>query len=84
MFDSTSTARVLGSDDLELLEKFLQAWCEENGVKPDSERAQAIASGLFNWYQFELRDPDQLKSEPPEPLPVSFKIKELMQQLSQV
>ena len=50
--DNTSSTMVLASDDLELLQKFLEAWCEENDVDPNSEQAQFIASGLFNWYQF--------------------------------
>ncbi|AYD01356.1 hypothetical protein [Neorhizobium sp. NCHU2750] len=82
--DYASAKRVLGSDDLELLQRFLDAWCEENGVEPDSDKAQAIASGLFNWYEFELRDPDNLKMDPPEPLPESDKIRKLMRQLAEV
>lgn len=82
--DYASTKRVLGSDDLELLQRFLDAWCEENGVEPESDRAQAIASGLFNWYEFELRDPDHLKMDPPEPLPESDEIRKLMRQLADV
>lgn len=72
---------VLGSDDLELLQRFLEAWCQENGVAPDSEQAQTIASGLFNWYQFELGDRNLIKSEPPQPLPESTELKRLLSQL---
>jgi len=82
--DNSSAKRVLATDDLELLQRFLDAWCEENGVRPDSEKAQAIASGLFNWYEFELRDPDNLKMAPAEPLPDSAKIRQLMRQLAEV
>lgn len=79
--EQVSSRIVLGSDDLELLQRFLEAWCEENGVDPQSERAQSIASGLFNWYQFELGDRNLIKSEPPQPLPESVELKRLLQQL---
>jgi hypothetical protein len=80
--DNTSSTIVLGSDDLELLQKFLEAWCEENDVDPNSEQAQFIASSLFNWYQFELADRALMKTEPPEELPESTEIKQLMRQLA--
>ncbi|WP_162734933.1 hypothetical protein [Rhizobium sp. Leaf306] len=47
-----------------------------------SEEAQTVASGLFNWYQFELNDRNNLKSEPPEPLPESVELKRLLRQLA--
>jgi hypothetical protein len=80
--DNASSNIVLGSDDLELLQRFLEAWCEENGVGPDSEQAQAIAAGLVNWYQFELGDRNLIKSEPPQYLPESSELKRLMRQLA--
>jgi hypothetical protein len=79
--EQVSSKVVLGSDDLELLQKFLEAWCEENGVDPQSDRAQSIASGLFNWYQFQLGDRVNLKPEPSEPLPESMKLNGLLRQL---
>jgi hypothetical protein len=80
--DNISSTIVLGSDDLELLQKFLEAWCEENDVDPDSEQAQFIASGLFNWYQFELGDRAVMKTQPSEPLPESSELRQLMRQLA--
>ncbi|KQQ37104.1 MULTISPECIES: hypothetical protein [Rhizobium/Agrobacterium group] len=80
--DNASSAIVLGSDDLELLQRFLEAWCEERHVDVSSEEAQTVASGLFNWYQFELNDRNNLKSEPPEPLPESVELKRLLRQLA--
>jgi hypothetical protein len=80
--DNTSSTMVLGSDDLELLQKFLEAWCEENDVSPESEQAQFIAAGLFNWYQFELGDRALMKTEPPEELPESTELKQLLRQLA--
>ncbi len=79
--DKVSSNIVLGSDDLELLQRFLEAWCEENGVGPESEEAQAIASGLMNWYQFELADRTNLKSGPPTPLPESEELETLLRKL---
>ena len=80
--DNTSSTMVLASDDLELLQKFLEAWCEENDVDPNSEQAQFIASGLFNWYQFELNDRALMKTEPPGQLPESSELRQLMRQLA--
>jgi hypothetical protein len=79
---SSSAAVVLGADDLELLQRFLDAWCEENGVDTRSEKAADIASALFDWYQFELGDRNNLKTEPREPLPESMKLNELLRQLA--
>lgn len=79
--DRVSSNIVLGSDDLELLQRFLEAWCEENDVEPESEQAQAIASGLMNWYQFELADRNNLKSTLSEPLPKSKRLDNLLSQL---
>lgn len=80
--DNVSSTVVLGSDDLELLRRFLEAWCEEKGVDPESHEAEAIASGLFNWYQFELGDRNLMKSDLPEPLPESRELKHLLRQLA--
>jgi len=80
--DTTSSAVVLGSDDLELLQRFLEAWCEENGVEQSSEKAADVASALFNWYQFELGDRNLLKTNPPEPLPESSELKHLLRRLA--
>jgi hypothetical protein len=80
--DTTSSAVVLGSDDLETLQRFLEAWCEENGVDQSSEKAADVASALFNWYQFELGDRNLLKTRPPEHLPESSELKHLLRRLA--
>lgn len=79
--DKVSSNIVLGSDDLELLQRFLEAWCEENDVGPESQEAQAIAAGLMNWYQFELGDRNNLKPGPATPLPVSEELEILLRKL---
>ena len=40
----------LSSEDLEEIDRFLKAWCEENGVDRNNERAQEVASALIDWY----------------------------------
>jgi len=79
--DKVSSNIVLGSDDLELLQRFLEAWCEENDVGPESQEAQAIAAGLMNWYQFELGDRNNLKPGPATPLPESEELETLLRKL---
>lgn len=79
--ENNSSNVALGSDDLELLERFLEAWCEENGVDKTSTKAQNIASGLFDWYQFDLSDRTNLKSGPPAPLPESKELENLLRKL---
>ncbi|TNM62144.1 hypothetical protein [Aliirhizobium smilacinae] len=79
--ENNSTNVALGSDDLELLERFLEAWCEENGVDKTSPKAQNIASSLFDWYQFDLADRTNLKSGPPTPLPESKELDSLLKRL---
>jgi len=39
----------LSSDDLEEVNRFLNAWCEENGVDKTDGRAQEVASALIEW-----------------------------------
>ena len=47
----TSSKIPLAPDDLEVLEKFLKAWCEENGADRSDEAAKDVASALIDWYQ---------------------------------
>lgn len=79
--EDISSHVALASDDLELLEKFLDAWCEENGVDKTSAKAENIASGLVDWYQFDLADRTNLKSGPPTPLPESKELENLLKKL---
>ncbi|KQV35273.1 hypothetical protein [Rhizobium sp. Root1204] len=38
-------------EDLNILQAFLDAWCEENSVTIDDDAAQEVAVGLMNWYR---------------------------------
>jgi hypothetical protein len=74
----------LKSDDLELLQRFLEAWCEENHVDMTNEAAVNVASALIEWYQFELSDRNMLKPQPSKNLPDSPRLQLLLQQLKEV
>ncbi|CAD7046097.1 hypothetical protein REJC140_04046 [Pseudorhizobium endolithicum] len=71
----------LAPDDLKLLQKFLQAWCEENGVDATAESAADVASALIDWYQFKVHDRSILKLEPEEVEPVTDRLQQLVRQL---
>jgi len=45
----------LSPTDLEILEKFLDAWCQENGVDRADATAEEIASSLIAWYQADAK-----------------------------
>jgi hypothetical protein len=81
--DAMSSAVVLGSEDLEVLQRFLEAWCEENNVDAHSEKAADVASALFNWYQFELGDRNLMKTPPLERMPESSELKHLLRRLAE-
>lgn len=72
----------LKSDDLELLQRFLEAWCEEHHVDITDDRAAEIASSLIDWYTSGMTDRDMLKLDSFVRSPKSPRIQLLMQQLS--
>jgi hypothetical protein len=72
----------LGPDDLELLRKFLEAWCDENSVDVANPAAADVASALIDWYQSELGDRTLLKSGPSRVVPDSPKLQQLLRQLN--
>ncbi|HEX5934330.1 MAG TPA: hypothetical protein VFY63_09220 [Pseudorhizobium sp.] len=72
----------LGSDDLELLQRFLDAWCEEHRVDASDEQAAEVASALFDWYMSENANRALLKADPLEMPPKPAKIQLLLRQLA--
>jgi hypothetical protein len=50
----------LENDDLDLLHRFLEAWCEENNADIRSDAANEVAAGLIAWYQSGVTDRTQL------------------------
>ncbi len=71
----------LAPDDLKLLQRFLEAWCEENGVDMTAGSAADIASALIDWYQFKVHDRSILKFEPEATDPASDRLQQLVRQL---
>ncbi len=52
----------LESDDLDLLHRFLEAWCAENNADIHSDEAHDVAAGLIAWYQSGVTDRVQLRN----------------------
>ncbi len=77
---ATASAVPLGPDDLELLQRFLEAWCEENNVDVTDESAADVASALIDWYRFDVGDRNLLKPRP-DGSPESAKLRQLLRQL---
>lgn len=48
--------------DVDLLQSVLKLWCAEKEVELKSERAQAVARSLVDWFEFGIKDPAELKS----------------------
>ncbi|MFN7026904.1 MAG: hypothetical protein ACK4QP_20780 [Pseudorhizobium sp.] len=63
--NSSRSEVTLKSDDLNLLQRFLEAWCEEHHVDLKDDRAAEVASALIDWYRSGMTDRDMLKSNPP-------------------
>jgi len=47
MFSNNLSSTVLSSDDLEEIDRFHTAWCEENGVDKTDAEALDVASSLM-------------------------------------
>jgi len=52
--------QALSSDDLDLLQRVLKAWCSEQAVDIEDPQASRIAIELFDWHQFGLRSETEL------------------------
>lgn len=50
------------SSDVDLLQDVLKRWCAERSIELKSEKAQAAARSLVDWFEFGIRDPVELKS----------------------
>jgi hypothetical protein len=74
----------LAPDDLDLLQRFLEAWCDENEVDITDQAAADVASALIGWYQSEVSDRNLLKPEPLRLLPDSPKLQMLLRQLKEM
>ncbi|KQS82401.1 MULTISPECIES: hypothetical protein [unclassified Rhizobium] len=53
--------QILSSEDLALLQTFLEAWCAENGVGITDDAARDVATGLIHWYMDGLSDKSRFK-----------------------
>lgn len=78
---SSYSAIPLSSDDLEEIDRFLDAWCEENGVDKNDGRAQEVASALIDWYSTSPSYRQKSKLEHAPHLPASDRISALLDQL---
>ncbi len=84
LHESTSRSEVtLRSEDLNLLQRFLEAWCEEHHVDLKDDRAAEVASALIDWYRSGMTDRDMLKSDPPQLPPKPETIQHLLRRLSE-
>ena len=72
----------LSPDDLELLEKFLLAWCEENGVDRSDEAAVDIASSLIDWFRLDSKARSRIQLSQRDDLPASPEIELLLRQIA--
>ncbi len=80
--DNVQTAP-LAPDDLILLRKFLEAWCDEHAVDLTDEAAADTASALISWYQSDASGRSLLKSGSIVAPPESPRIQLLLQRLKQ-
>jgi hypothetical protein len=78
----TPSKAPLSPDDLEVLEKFLDAWCEENGVDRSDAAAKDIASALIAWYQEDPKYRSRIQLEKSDELPVSREIEILLRKIT--
>lgn len=45
---------------MKTLDSILQEWCRETGASPDSAEAQTKARTLVDWFEFGVRDHNEL------------------------
>lgn len=74
----------LAPDDLELLQRFLEAWCEENGVDSAADSAADVAAALIDWYLFKVDDRSLLKLALDESLTATPQLQRLVGKLDEV
>ncbi|MDR6820810.1 hypothetical protein J2X76_006010 [Neorhizobium sp. 2083] len=78
----TPSKAAITPDDLEVLEKFLDAWCEENGVDKSDDAAKDVASALIALYQEDPKYRSRIQLESSDALPVSREIEILLRKIT--
>lgn len=78
----TPSKASLSPEDLGVLDKFLDAWCEENGVARTDAAAKDVASSLIAWYQEDPRYRSRVHLEQSDDLPITPDILALLKQIS--
>lgn len=79
----TATSKAaLSPGDLEMLERILRAWCEENGAARDSLAAESIASALVAWYEQDAIARIRSQPENSDAEPLSPEIERLLRQIT--
>jgi len=78
----TPSKELLSPGDLEVLETFLAAWCEENRVHRNDAAAEDIASALIHWYQRDPRSRSRVHLKSMDELPLSPEIETLLRQIT--
>lgn len=82
MLSNSVSSTVLSSDDLEEIDRFHTAWCEENGVDKDDAEALDVASGLIDWYASDTKYRARTKLDHEPALPESEQIKSLLMRIT--
>ncbi|MGE7369172.1 hypothetical protein ACQKKX_08880 [Neorhizobium sp. NPDC001467] len=82
MFSSSVSTTVLSSEDLEEINRFHTAWCEENGVDKADAKALDVASSLIEWYASDTKYRSRAKLEHEPALPESDRIRSLLMQIT--
>jgi hypothetical protein len=78
--EATSKA-ALSPGNLEMLERILVAWCEENGAARSSLAAESIASALIAWYEQDANARNRAQLENTDLEPLSPEIELLLRQI---
>ncbi|WP_105428329.1 MULTISPECIES: hypothetical protein [Neorhizobium] len=78
----TSSKTPLSPDDLEVLEEFLKAWCEENGADRSDEAAKDVASALIAWYQEDSKYRRRVQLKNTDDIPLSREIEILLRKIT--
>ncbi|MGF9562050.1 hypothetical protein [Neorhizobium sp. JUb45] len=82
MLSNRVSSTVLSSDDLEEIDRFHTAWCEENGVDKTDAEALDVASGLIDWYASDTKYRSRTKLDQAPALPESERIKSLLMRIT--
>ncbi|XUY29615.1 hypothetical protein RMR21_021715 [Agrobacterium sp. rho-8.1] len=72
---------ILSSVDLEEINRFHTAWCEENNVEKSDPRAIEVAAALIDWYSTSPAYRQSAKLDHPPEVPSSQQIDTLLERL---